>query len=43
MMTNNEIVITTETKLFHFDLPKDAGINLKHEIDSMIEKKDLIA
>ena len=43
MMTNKEIVITTEPKSFHFDLPKDDGINLKHETDSMIEKKDLIA
>ena len=27
---DNKLVITTEPKIFHIDLPKDAGINLNH-------------
>ena len=29
---DKKLVITTEPKNFHFDLPKDVGINLKQEI-----------
>ena len=31
-MGDNNLVITTEPKTFRVDLPKDTGINLKHEI-----------
>ena len=34
---DNKLVITTELKTFNFDLPKDTGTNLKHEIYSTIE------
>ena len=36
-------MITTETKTFHFDLPKDLGNNLKHEIDFIIKHKEFLA
>ena len=36
-MGDNKVVIVAEIKTFHFDLPKDAGINLKHEIYSIIK------
>ena len=36
IMGENKIVITTEPKTFHIDLPKDAGITWKHEIFSII-------
>ena len=39
----NKLVITTDTKTFHFDLPKDASINLKHEIHSIIKHNKLLA
>ena len=39
----NKLVITTETKTFHFDLPKDVGNNLKHEIDFIIKHKEFLA
>ena len=38
-----KLIITTEPKTFHFDLPNDAGINLKHKIDSIIKHNDLLA
>ena len=28
-MGYNRLIIATEAKTFHFDLPKDVGINLK--------------
>ena len=34
---DNKIVMTTEPKTFYFDLPKDVGSNLKHEIYSIIK------
>ena len=36
IMGENKIVITTEPKTFHIDLPKDAGITWKHELFSII-------
>ena len=36
-IADNNFVITTKPKTFHFDLPKDAGINLKHEMYSIIK------
>ena len=36
-------VITTELKNFYFYLPKDAGINLKHEIYFIIKHNKLLA
>ena len=34
---DNKLVITTEPKNFYFDLPKNVGNSLKHEIDSIIK------
>ena len=34
---DNKLVIITESQTFHFVLPKDAGNNLKHEIDFVIK------
>ena len=36
-------VIATESKCFHFDLPKDAGINLKHEIYFITKHNEILA
>ena len=36
-MRDNNLVITTESKTFHFYLPKDAVLHLKHAIHSIIE------
>ena len=36
-MRDNNLVITTEPKTFHFYLPKDAVLHLKHAIYSIIE------
>ena len=41
-MGDNKLIITTEPKAFHFDLPKDAAINLKHEIYSIIKYNKLL-
>ena len=38
IMGDKELIVTTELKTFHFDLPTDAGINLKHEIYSFNTK-----
>ena len=40
---SNKLVITIESKTFPFDLTKDASINLKHEIYSIIKHKELLA
>ena len=40
---DNKLVITTEPKTFCFDLPKDASINLKHEIYSFIKHNKHLA
>ena len=40
---DNKLVITIELKIFHFDLPKDADINLKHEIYSIIKHNKRLA
>ena len=42
-MRDSKLVITTEPKTFNFDLPKDAGINLKYEIYSTIKHNELLA
>ena len=42
-MGDNKLVIATESNTFHFDLPKDAVINLKHEIYSIIKHNELLA
>ena len=31
-MGDNQLAITAEPRTFHFDLPRDADINLTHEI-----------
>ena len=38
-MEDNKLVITMESKMFHFDLPKCADINLRHETYSIIKQK----
>ena len=35
---DNKLVIITRPKIFHFDWPKHADNNLKHENDSAIKK-----
>ena len=42
-MGDNKLVITTKSANFHFDLPKDTGINLKHEPCSIIKGKENFA
>ena len=42
-MGDNKLMVITEPKTFHFDLPTDAGINLKHEIYSIIKDNELLA
>ena len=42
-MKENKLVITTEPKIFYFDLPKDAGINLKHRICSILKHNESLA
>ena len=42
-IADNNFVITTKPKTFHFDLPKDAAINLKHEMYSIIKYNELLA
>ena len=42
-MRDNKLVITTKPKTFYFDLTKDAGINLKHEIYYTIKHNELLA
>ena len=41
-MEDNRLLIKTEPSTFHFDLPKDAGINLKDEIYSFIKHNRLL-
>ena len=40
-MGDNKLAITTEPKTFNFHLPKDASINLKDEIYSLIKHNEL--
>ena len=42
-MADNKLAITTEPKTFNFHLPKDASINLKDEIYSLIKHNELLA
>ena len=42
-MRDINLVITIEPKTFHFYLPKNAGISLKHEIDSVVKHNELLA
>ena len=42
-MIDNKLIITTDPKTFRFGLPKDAGINLKDEIDSIIKHNKRLA
>ena len=41
-MGDNKLVITTEPKAFHCYLPKDADINLKDKIHSIIKHNVLL-
>ena len=38
----NKLAITAEPKTFHFDLLKDVGIDLKHEIFFIMEHNELL-
>ena len=40
---DSKLVITTEPKTIHFDLPKDVDKNLKYEIDFIIKHNELLA
>ena len=40
---DNQIVTTTKLKAFYFDLPEDAGINLKHGIYFIMKYNKLLA
>ena len=40
---DNKLVKARGPKTFHFDLPKDAGVNLKNEIYSIIKHNELLA
>ena len=42
-MGDGKLITTTEPKTFYFDLPKNAGINLKHEIYSIIKHNEDLA
>ena len=42
-MEDNKLVITKKSNTFQFDLLKDAGFNLKHEIYSIIKYNELLA
>ena len=39
----NKLIVTTEPKKFHFNLPKNVDINLKHEIYVIISHNELLA
>ena len=41
-MGDNKLVTRTEPRTFHFDLPTDTDINLKHKIYSIM-KRELLA
>ena len=41
-MEHWRLVIIAEPKTIHFDLPKDVGDNLKHEIDFIIKHNKLL-
>ena len=43
IMRDNKLILTTEPKTICLDLPEYAGINLKHEIDSIIKRNKLLA
>ena len=40
---NNKLVITAETKTFHFDLPKVDGINMKYYMYFIIKHHERLA
>ena len=42
-MGDNRLVTTTEPRTFHFNLPIDVHIHLKHEIYSIIKHDELLA
>ena len=37
----NKLVITTELKMFHFDLPKNVDNSLNYKLDSTIKQNEL--
>ena len=39
---DNKLLIITESKTFHFDLPKDVGINLKNSNYSIIKHNEIL-
>ena len=40
---DNKLVITTETKTYHLDFPKDVDNNLNHKTDRIIKNNELLA
>ena len=43
MRVNKRLLIITEPEIIHFDLHKDVGNNLKHEMDSIIKHNKILA
>ena len=43
IINGKRLIITIESKNFHFDLSKNVDNNLKHEIDFVIKHKELLA
>ena len=43
MRVNKRLLIIIEPKIIHFDLHKDVGNNLKHEMDSIIKHNKSLA
>ena len=43
IINDNKLVIITEPKTIHFDLPKDVGNNLKHKIYFIIKCNAFLA
>ena len=39
---DNKLLITRESKIFHFDLSEDVHNNLNHETDFIIKHKELL-
>ena len=43
IIKDSKLILLTERKFIHFDLPKDVSNNLKHEIDYIIKHNESLA
>lgn len=43
IIKDNKVLMITERKTIHFELTKDIGNNLNHEIDYIIKDNDYLA